>query len=62
MWGGRRKGSGRSKVKEKDWKKYREVAKERKLKEASKSSGDIQQLFMGQSKKKDLLKPSHLNS
>ena len=52
MWGGKRKGSGRSKVKEKDWMKYKEATKERKNKEASKSSGDIRKVLFGQIGKK----------
>jgi hypothetical protein len=50
MWGGKRKGSGRSKGEERDWNKYKSEAKRKKLAEASKSSMDIKNFFSSKAK------------
>ena len=45
-WGGKRKGSGREKIKEgKNWNDYKKNAKSKKLEEAAKSSMKIETLF-----------------
>ena len=55
-WGGKRKGAGRGKDSDRDWNKYKDDAKKKKLSDASKSSGDIKKMFFKQSEKKQVVK------